>query len=98
VSVAPLNLSWATPTHARGTSSALGEPEWLTADRLAALEKVAELPAEPNQLFMTYLDLRAVDFATVEPYPPTKAAADLSAAALPEGAAALVHVDERSMR
>jgi Fe-S cluster assembly scaffold protein SufB len=97
VSVAPLNLSWATPTHARGTSSALGEPEWLTADRLAALEKVAELPAEPNQLFMTYLDLRAVDFAAVEPYPPTKAAADLSAAALPEGAAALVHVDERSM-
>ena len=97
MSVAPLNLSWATQTHARATSSALGEPDWLTADRLAALERVAELPAEPNQLFMTYLDLRAVDFAAVEPYPPTPAAADAREAELPEGAAALVHVDERAI-
>jgi Fe-S cluster assembly scaffold protein SufB len=97
VSVAPLNLPWATQTHVRGTSNALGEPEWLTADRLAALEQVAQLPAEPSQLFMNYLDLRAVDFAAVEPYPATPAAADLGAAALPEGAAALVHVSERSL-
>ena len=41
MSVAPLNLSWATAAHVRGTSRALGEPEWLTADRLAALERVA---------------------------------------------------------
>ena len=53
MSVAPLNLAWATQTHARGTSSALKEPDWLTADRLAALEKVAELPAEPIQLYTT---------------------------------------------
>jgi Fe-S cluster assembly scaffold protein SufB len=97
VSVAPLNLSWATGTHARGTSSALDEPEWLTADRLAALELVAQLPAEPNQLFMTYLDLRAIDFAAVEPYPPTAAAECQADAALPVGAAALVHVDERTV-
>ena len=97
MSVAPLNLSWATQTHVRGTSSALGEPDWLTADRLAALERVAELPAEPNQLFTPYLDLRAVDFAAVEPYPPTPAAECLTDAELPEGAAALVHVDERAV-
>ena len=97
MSVAPLNLSWATQAHARETSSALGEPDWLTADRLAALERVAELPAEPNQLFMTYLDLRAVDFSTVEPYPPTPAAGCLAEAVLPDGAAALVHVDERAV-
>ena len=66
MSVAPLKLSWATPTHVRETSSALGEPDWLLADRLAALELVADLPAEPNQLFTTYLDLRAIDLAAVE--------------------------------
>jgi Fe-S cluster assembly scaffold protein SufB len=97
VSVAPLNLAWATQTHARGTSSALGEPDWLTADRLAALERVVDLPAEPNQLYITYFDLRAVDFAAVEPYPPTPAAVNASDAQLPEGAAALIHVDERAV-
>ena len=97
MSVAPLNLSWATPTHVRGTSSALDEPDWLLADRLTALAALEALPAEPNQLFITYLDLRAVDFSAVEPYPPTPAAVDTSAAALPEGAAAFVHVDERSL-
>lgn len=97
MSVAPLKLSWATPTHVKGTSSALGEPDWLLADRLAALELLADLPAEPNQLFTTYLDLRAVDFAAVEPYPPTPAAANLDDAKLPKGAAALVHVNERSL-
>ncbi len=97
MSVAPLDLSWATQTHVRGTSNALSEPDWLTADRLSALQQVRELPAEPNQLFMTYLDLRAVDFAAVEPYPPTRASADIDAARLPDGAAALVHVDERSV-
>ena len=97
MSAAPLQLSWATQTFARETSSALREPDWLTADRLAAIERMAELPAEPNQLFMTYLDLRAVDFTAVEPYPPTPAAECLTDAALPDGAAALVHIDERAV-
>ena len=97
MSVAPLNLAWATQTHARATSSALGEPDWLTADRLAALEKVAELPAEPSQLYTTYFDLRAVDFAAVEPYPPTPAADTSCDAELPQGASALVHVDDRAI-
>jgi Fe-S cluster assembly scaffold protein SufB len=97
VSVAPLNLSWATATHVRGTSSALGEPEWLTADRLAALERVRELPVEPNELFTSYIDLRAVDFAAVEPYPPAPAAECRPDADLPTGASALVQLDERAM-
>jgi Fe-S cluster assembly scaffold protein SufB len=97
VSVAPLKLPWATPTHVRATSSALREPDWLLADRLAALAILADLPAEPNQLFMTYLDLRAVDFGAVEPYPPTAPRGDPTDAALPPGAAALIHVDERAI-
>ncbi len=98
MSVAPLKLPWATATHVRGTSAALHEPDWLLADRLAAFEALTALPAEPNQLFTTYLDLRSVDFAAVEPYPPTPLGAGAgSAARLPHGAAALVHVDERSL-
>jgi Fe-S cluster assembly protein SufD len=100
VNVAPLKLSWATETHVRGTSAALREPEWLRADRLAALQVLTDLPAEPNQLFITYLDLRAVDFGAVEPYPPveTPGASALDGEPVPAGAAALVHVDERGLR
>ena len=97
MSVAPLNLDWATETHVRGTSTALREPEWLTTDRLAALQLVRELPAEPNELFTSYIDLRAVDFAAVEPYPPTRSAECRADAELPLGASALVHVDERAI-
>jgi Fe-S cluster assembly scaffold protein SufB len=98
LSVAPLKLPWATTTHVRGTSAALREPDWLLDDRLAAFEALTTLPVEPNQLFTTYLDLRSVDFAAVEPYPPTPAEVGAaSSASLPKGVAALVHVDERSM-
>jgi Fe-S cluster assembly scaffold protein SufB len=95
VSVAPLNLDWATEVHVRGTSNALSEPDWLLADRLAALSKVASLPGEPNMLFTPYYDLRAVAFDAIEPYSPTAIAANVDAARLPDGAAALVHIDER---
>jgi Fe-S cluster assembly protein SufD len=100
VNVAPLKLSWATETHVRGTSAALREPSWLLADRIAALQALIELPAEPNQLFITYLDLRAVDFGAVEPYPPVDVpgAEELVREPVPAGAAALVHVDERGLR
>ena len=43
MSVAPLNLAWASETHVRGTSSALREPDWLTADRLDALSPLGTL-------------------------------------------------------
>jgi Fe-S cluster assembly scaffold protein SufB len=100
VNVSPLNLPWATQTHVRGTSRGLGEPDWLLADRLAALDSLATLPAEPNQLFITYLDLRAVDFGAVEPYPPAALPTEeqRSRAEVPAGASALVSVDERGLR
>jgi Fe-S cluster assembly scaffold protein SufB len=58
-----------------------------------ALAKVADTPSEPNQLFTPYLDLRAIDFAAIEPYPPTPPA-DGTGAALPADAAAFIHVEE----
>jgi Fe-S cluster assembly scaffold protein SufB len=59
-----------------------------------ALARIAETPSEPNQLFTPYLDLRAVDFSAVEPYPPTPDD-DGEAGALPADVAAFIHVDER---
>lgn len=45
-----------------------GDPDWLRADRLAALAAFEELPVEANQLYTTYVDLRAADLMAVEPY------------------------------
>ncbi|MFL5652154.1 MAG: hypothetical protein ACJ777_12820, partial [Chloroflexota bacterium] len=40
-------------------------PDWLAADRRAALERYRTVGIEPNQLYMTYLDLRLADLADV---------------------------------
>jgi Fe-S cluster assembly scaffold protein SufB len=93
VSVAPLSLPWATDVRVRDTSRALAEPAWLLAERMDALGRIADTPSEPNQLFTPYLDLRAVDFAAVEPYRPA-AGIDGDDAALPSGASALLHVQD----
>jgi Fe-S cluster assembly protein SufB len=92
VSVAPLKLPWASEALVRSTSEALREPEWLLAERMDAFARIADTPAEPNQLFTPYLDLRAVDFAAAEPSVPTPGG-DEEDAVLPSGASALVHVD-----
>ena len=94
MSIAPLSLPWASESHVRSTSEALGEPEWLLAERMDALARIIDTPSEPNQLFTPYLDLRAVDFGAVQPYPPT-AGIDGDAGPLPSGASALVHVEDR---
>ncbi len=39
------------------------EPDWLTADRRAALAAFGALPIEPNQLYTGYVDLRAAQLA-----------------------------------
>ena len=70
MSVAPLKLPWTSEALVRDTSAALGEPEWLVAERMDALARIADTPAEPNQLFTPYLDMRAVDFGAVEPSAP----------------------------
>jgi len=97
VSIAPLQLPWATQRRAEDTAAALGEPAWLLAERLDALSRVHSLPGEPNQLFTPYHDLRAVPFEAIEPHPPRRTADAAANAPLPEGAAAAVHVEERSI-
>ena len=42
---------------------ASAEPDWLAADRMAALASFDALPIEPNQLYTGYVDLRAARLA-----------------------------------
>ncbi len=72
---------------------ALGEPDWLVADRTEAERLARELPAETNPLFVPYVDLRPVRFGEVAAYAETGDARQVSAA-LPRGASALLHVRE----
>jgi Fe-S cluster assembly scaffold protein SufB len=46
---------------------ATAEPGWLAADRRAAYARYRDLPAETNQLYTTYIDLRTADLAEVRP-------------------------------
>jgi Fe-S cluster assembly scaffold protein SufB len=46
------------------------EPDWLAADRRAALAAFERLPVEPNQLYTTYVDLRAAQLAEVAAWEP----------------------------
>ncbi|CAN5643656.1 Fe-S cluster assembly protein SufD [soil metagenome] len=95
MSVAPLNLPWATAERAQATSRVLGEPEWLLTERMDAFERLGRLPTEPNQLFTPYLDLRSVSFGAVtpiEPFASAEAGGEAGPEALPEGAAALISV------
>jgi len=93
VSGDPLGLRFVTEENARRISAALGEPGWLLGERLDAVRRYSELPAETNPLFTTYLDLRAARFAEIEPYAEPVTGGQLSTE-LPEGAAVLLHVDE----
>jgi Fe-S cluster assembly scaffold protein SufB len=68
---APADLSFA-PDPALIDSYAAGEPDWLAADRRAALALFDELPTETNQLYTPYIDLRAADLAGVLAYGPTE--------------------------
>ena len=49
-------IEWSTTT----------EPDWLTADRIAALAAYRELPAETNLLYTPYIDLRAAQLQDVQ--------------------------------
>jgi Fe-S cluster assembly scaffold protein SufB len=71
------------------------EPDWLAADRRAALERYRELPIETNQLYTTYVDLRAADLADVHAWEEPAGAPDVeTSAVLPEGSAALAELVE----
>jgi Fe-S cluster assembly scaffold protein SufB len=70
------------------------EPDWLAADRRAALARFAELPVESNRLYTPYVDLRAADLGDVRAYETTAQEPERDGGRLPEGAAGLAEVDE----
>ena len=88
-----LDLPFAGEDIARRLSHTLEEPDWLLEDRLDAFHRYAALPPETNKLYTTYLDLRAARFGEIEPYSETGEAVEVSAT-VPEGAAAILQVDE----
>jgi Fe-S cluster assembly scaffold protein SufB len=90
--VPPLRLAFVNEDTVRNASTEAGEPDWLRAERMDAVRRVAELPAESNQLFTPYLDLRSVRFADISTYPESGVAPVAAEAPLPEGAAAYVEV------
>jgi Fe-S cluster assembly scaffold protein SufB len=49
-------------------ADAHAEPDWLRADRLAALAAFDALPVESNRLYTPYVDLRAASLDTAAPY------------------------------
>ena len=88
-------LDFVTEATARERADEAHEPAWLLADRLDAVRLVDTLPAEPNRLFTTYLDLRQVHFADVTPHAVVADVRDETATgALPAGAGAFLHVRE----
>jgi len=69
-----------------------GAIDWLVADRRAAFDAFEALPAESNQLYTTYVDLRSVQLANARL---TAAPRTVPvAAALPEGTDGLVVIEE----
>jgi Fe-S cluster assembly scaffold protein SufB len=70
------------------------EPDWLAADRRAALERFRALPTESNQLYTPYVDLRAADLDGVRAWEQPSGAPDGSGRAVPEGAAGLAALAE----
>ena len=94
MSVAPLKLPFLSEATVTDRSRRLAEPAWLLAERMDALGRALELPAEANQLFTPYLDLRQTRFAEIEPYGVAGVAAGADDAAVPEGVSVLVHVRE----
>jgi len=88
----------------RGLAEALAaereEPDWLRADRVAAIERSEALALETNPLYTGYLDLRAADLSTARPYVRTASAGSSGEAGvgtsdrLPDGLSALIELRE----
>ena len=78
-------------------SRAAAEPDWLAADRRAALARYRDLPIETNQLYTTYVDLRTADLAEVRAWPePTglRVGGDARAKPAPDVAASLAFEED----
>jgi Fe-S cluster assembly scaffold protein SufB len=91
---APADLSF-TLDEATVEAFAAGEPDWLAADRRAALELFTALPSEGNQLYTPYIDLRGAKLEDVRLYEePARAPDDRAAGKLPDGIAGLADLCE----
>ena len=73
------------------------DPDWLAADRRAALERYRTVPIEPNQLYTTYLDLRLADLAEVRAYESSPRGRSEPGEALPAGLSGLASFDEDAL-
>lgn len=91
---ADLTLTFIDEANVRAVAAAAGDPEWLLADRLAALRGFDALPIESNQLYTTYVDLRNARLSAVVPYPPAAGGAAAAVGPLPDGAAAYAEFTE----
>src|SRR5258706_2885672 len=86
----------------RGLAEALaaerGEPAWLRAERVAALEAFEAMPVETNQLYTPYVDLRGAGLDDARPYVRTAsepdAGTDARAGHPPDGTSALIQLTE----
>jgi Fe-S cluster assembly protein SufD len=80
---------------AQALAAERSEPTWLRAERIAAAEAYEALPLEKNQLYTTYVDLRAADLFGARPYVRTASAPESDAAAQPpDGVSAIVELRE----
>lgn len=74
---------------------ASAEPDWLAADRRAALDLARTAPLEPNPLFTPYLDLRTAELEAVRPYDDVLEGPDAgTSAALEAGVSAVLEIRE----
>jgi Fe-S cluster assembly protein SufB len=92
-----LTIAFADEATVRERVAVAGEPDWLLADRLAALGRADALPVETNRLYTLYVDLRNADLEAARPYldPAADVAAGGDAAAnLPAGADGLIELRE----
>ena len=89
-----LTLGFVDESNVRRVAAAAADPEWLLADRLAALRGFEALPIEFSQLYTPYIDLRNAHLAAVRPYPPQAVASAAAGGQLPEGAAAYAEFAE----
>ncbi|MBK5289336.1 MAG: SufD family Fe-S cluster assembly protein, partial [Acidimicrobiia bacterium] len=72
-----------------------GEPDWLRDERLAAAASFAALPTETNQLYTPYVDLRAADLESAEPWITTATSAESAAdGTLPDGVDGVIDLRE----
>lgn len=74
---------------------ASADPDWLAADRRAALELARTAPLEPNPLFSPYLDLRTAGLEAVYPYDAVLEGPDVgTSAVLEEDVSAVLEIRE----